>query len=302
MKPLRIGYCGFWATWEADKSTLWTKVVQPAAAAIGRRAVLQPHLEDAEVVLHSLPGVSTPNGLMYAMPREARAFRGPRICYSGENLRGPGDLLDNPRQFLMACMRIDAPNYARLPNYLDAAMRRTRPLPVTPALMCSFLASNTTLGEGVQFRQRLFLCMLEDFGRERTVYSGGAACNNLGSVVSRRHTGAWLRHFRWNIAAENSYEPGYVTEKLVQAKIAGSVPIYMGAPDFHLDVNPKAVVNVRDFGGSINAVLAAVRHIDDDPRAYAAMRAEPLFAKGQARPSRQWADASRQLARWMGSL
>jgi hypothetical protein len=36
------------------------------------------------------------------------------------------------------------------------------------------------------------------------------------------------KDYRWVLALENSAEPGYVTEKLVNAMASGAVPVYYG--------------------------------------------------------------------------
>jgi Glycosyltransferase family 10 (fucosyltransferase) C-term len=40
-----------------------------------------------------------------------------------------------------------------------------------------------------------------------------------------------LRRYRWALVMENQRQPGYVTEKVLDAIVAGAVPIYWGAPD-----------------------------------------------------------------------
>ena len=40
-----------------------------------------------------------------------------------------------------------------------------------------------------------------------------------------------LARYKFTLAFENSRAAGYVTEKLFQPLIAGSLPIYWGAPD-----------------------------------------------------------------------
>jgi alpha(1,3/1,4) fucosyltransferase len=46
---------------------------------------------------------------------------------------------------------------------------------------------------------------------------------------------------------ENSYFPGYSTEKLTDPFVARSVPIYKGDPRVAEWFNPKAFINLADF-------------------------------------------------------
>ena len=49
--------------------------------------------------------------------------------------------------------------------------------------------------------------------------------------------------YKFFIAAENTMESSYVTEKLWHALLSDAVPIYFGAPSIHHFANPEAFVN-----------------------------------------------------------
>ena len=53
--------------------------------------------------------------------------------------------------------------------------------------------------------------------------------------------------FRFNICFENSYFPGYHTEKLLQAWAMESVPLYYGSRTVSLDFNRSSFINLADF-------------------------------------------------------
>jgi DNA-directed RNA polymerase subunit RPC12/RpoP len=57
-----------------------------------------------------------------------------------------------------------------------------------------------------------------------------------------------LIHYPFYLALENSESDGYATEKLWQGLLAGSVPVYWGAPDvLNLIPHKDAVIDVRSF-------------------------------------------------------
>ena len=56
-----------------------------------------------------------------------------------------------------------------------------------------------------------------------------------------------MGNYLFNLCPENSYYPGYYTEKCIHAKLAGSVPIYMADGFVRHDFNPKSFVNINDF-------------------------------------------------------
>lgn len=54
--------------------------------------------------------------------------------------------------------------------------------------------------------------------------------------------------YKFYLAFENSQHKGYVTEKLWQALMMGSIPVYWGAPDVtDLLPHPDAIIRVSDF-------------------------------------------------------
>jgi hypothetical protein len=56
-----------------------------------------------------------------------------------------------------------------------------------------------------------------------------------------------LEKYRWNICFENSIYPGYITEKLLEAKVAGCIPIYYGDSSVNNDFNSNGFINYKDF-------------------------------------------------------
>jgi hypothetical protein len=58
---------------------------------------------------------------------------------------------------------------------------------------------------------------------------------------------AYRGKFGFNICFENSYFPGYHTEKLLQAWAMGSVPLYYGSKTVSLDFNPSSFINLADY-------------------------------------------------------
>lgn len=88
------------------------------------------------------------------------------------------------------------------------------------------------------------------------------------------------RPYRFVICFENSRHPGYVTEKIVNAMLAGCVPIYYGAPDVAELFNPASFIDVSQFP-NYAACIAEVIAIDADRKRYETMLAAPWFLPGQ---------------------
>jgi hypothetical protein len=101
--------------------------------------------------------------------------------------------------------------------------------------------------------------------RVRHVDCAGKVCHNLGTRGLARDGKAKLalqRESRFSIAFENTSSPGYVTEKIMHPLLAGSVPIYWGAPDVVQDFNPRCFVNCHDFN-TLSDVVDYVVGMDD---------------------------------------
>jgi alpha(1,3/1,4) fucosyltransferase len=141
-----------------------------------------------------------------------------------------------------------------------------------PAEFCAFVSTNPDN----PLRNALF----EQLSRHRFVHAGGSVFNNSPGPSSPRSSQTWrqskieyLADFRFTIAAENGAYPGYTTEKLVDAFLAGSVPIYWGDPLVDCDFNPRAFLD-HDSCGSVSRTVQAVLELDDDASAWRRMRAE----------------------------
>ena len=56
-----------------------------------------------------------------------------------------------------------------------------------------------------------------------------------------------LSSYRYTLTLENFQYPGYVTEKIFDALAAGSIPVYLGAPDIESFVPKETFIDMRDF-------------------------------------------------------
>ena len=104
-----------------------------------------------------------------------------------------------------------------------------------------------------------------------TVASFGHVMNNQGGV----HIGAGqaakldlIGQYRFTLAFENAIEADYVTEKLYDALIAGSVPVYLGAPNVaDFAPAPHCYIDAARFAGPVE-LAAYLNRLVEDERAY----------------------------------
>lgn len=74
-----------------------------------------------------------------------------------------------------------------------------------------------------------------------------------------------LDDFRYTIALENSSQQNYFTEKIYDAFLSWTVPIYWGAPNVSDFFPSKSIIaiDISDFEGSVKTVRTAIENPED---------------------------------------
>ena len=82
-----------------------------------------------------------------------------------------------------------------------------------------------------------------------------------------------LSRYKFTIAFENSQAEGYVTEKFFQPLIAGSVPVYWGAPDVgQYAPDRRSYIDASAFG-SMRELASHLQYLDGNATAYEELQA-----------------------------
>jgi hypothetical protein len=139
---------------------------------------------------------------------------------------------------------------------------------------CNFIYSNPA-----SIRTEFFLRLNE----ARHVDSWGRVANNAGSIAPGRDGKMQtLADYTFTIAFENQIASGYVTEKLLEPLLAGSIPVYWGAPEARTDFNPEAFIFADDYDG-FDDLIAHLNRLSDSSEEVARLAtASPLPAGGIA--------------------
>jgi hypothetical protein len=109
---------------------------------------------------------------------------------------------------------------------------------------CNFLYAHH-----VSFREKLFTLL----SAYKKVDAPGKSMNNMASIDDEYLGDKWqrkrqfLRAYKFTIAFENYIYPGYQTEKLYDAMMANSIPIYFGDPLVGEIFNTASFVNAHDY-------------------------------------------------------
>lgn len=195
-----------------------------------------------------------------------------RIFYTGENLRPDFEACDYAFSFDYPVTERNyrLPLYRLWNDYAECAARERRLPDPAAQKFCNFLYSNRKASERIRFYR-----LLEQY---RRIDSGGKVLNNMGGRIDDKK--AFLSRYKFTIAFENSSHPGYTTEKIFEALVADTVPIYWGNPLVGRDFNPRCFVNCHDFD-SFEAVVQRVREIDQDDDLYLAHLSAPIYPGGE---------------------
>ena len=197
-----------------------------------------------------------------------------RIFYSAENLIPDFKTYDYSLTF---CKSSFQDRNWRVPLYtvwndfsikLDSLLgfRNAAKLSQNKDEFCSFVVSNPYCS----FRNNLFK-RLEKY---KFVHSGGELFNNSGENTENKSL--FIRNSKFNIACENESYPGYTTEKILEAFLAGCIPVYWGNPEIALEFNEKAFINCHNYK-SINEVVDRIIEIDQNKALYLDYLSQPIF-------------------------
>jgi hypothetical protein len=67
-----------------------------------------------------------------------------------------------------------------------------------------------------------------------------SGCDNKIQTISK---------YKFCLCIENASFPGYVTEKIIEAMVAGVVPVYLGAPNIQELIPRDCYIDIRDYSG-----------------------------------------------------
>jgi hypothetical protein len=228
-----------------------------------------------------------------------------RIFYTGENIRPDFSTCDWAFTFDYD-EELRHPKHLRLPNYVRLGAGRN--LIKAPGRAAEILAGKTRFCNFIfhndaEPRNRFF----DLLSARQSVDAPGRCRNNhppigpFASATESRFADGYPAHkmrfmapYKFSIAFENASYPGYTTEKLYHAMLAGTLPIYWGNPLVHRDFNARSFLNAADYP-TLDALVDRVLEIDRDDDLYVRYMQEPWYPDNQPTP---YVDSERILARF----
>jgi GR25 family glycosyltransferase involved in LPS biosynthesis len=142
---------------------------------------------------------------------------------------------------------------------------------------CAFVVSNPIS----QFRNDTFKA-LDSYKR---VNSGGELYNNIGGRLGLKYPGGgcgdipkydFFSKHKFSLSFENSQASGYITEKVLHAKMAGCVPLYWGDKDTDSDFVSGSFINLSQLS-SPEQIIKVVQKLEENLEMCAKIAATPIL-------------------------
>lgn len=121
-----------------------------------------------------------------------------------------------------------------------------------------YIVSNTS-------RDPIFFEFINKLEKYKPIKSGGKWNNNICRIVEDKYE--FINNYKFNICFENCSIPGYVTEKIYEALLCRTIPIYWGTDMVTKDFNCKGIINISDFQ-SIEDAIEFIINLDTDYNLY----------------------------------
>lgn len=115
------------------------------------------------------------------------------------------------------------------------------------------------------YRDRIFYNFFSLLSNYKKIESGGRIKNTIGFRVPDKIK--FISKYKFNIAFENMYAPGYVTEKIIEAFTAKTIPIYWGSNTVKKEFGEDGYININDFS-SLHEAIDYIKTVDNDNALY----------------------------------
>jgi len=267
MEKLKVALCNFWP--EINDENIFLPILQ-------KHFDVEITTNNPDIVIHSIFGGVT----------EAQKYKCKKILFIGENYRAKNYGSD----YSISFDPHDETNY-RLPlwQFYLILNPKLKDLLFGPRVNhekfdrgMSFVVSNPA-----NFFRNAFYDAVKSDSSIQTFSYGRFKTNNF--ELQRASQGKYWRDakfeffskikHKYNICFEHSSYPYYCTEKLMDAYLAGSIPIYWGDPKINEDWNKDAFINVGKLG--TDNTIKLIKEFETNNHLFNKIYTEPIFTNEQ---------------------
>jgi len=281
-KELRIHFCELWSEF-VPKYNFFMYLLSWIGVTNNIRVILDS---------------KTPNLVIYGplSKGQEKAYPGvSKVWFTGENTPPPKD---DDIVLSLGFQYSTASNYIRLPLWMIEVnwfggdpVKIANPRPVSvqaattvdPTLVdnkrkfCAFVATNpNNNNRNVAFQILNSWKPVDSAGRLMCNRPEGPIPAGLGGGGGELAKVDYYKDYKFVLTYENSAGPGYTTEKLFHAKVAGAVPIYWGDPFVDRDFDSAGFINANQVSKPED-LIAMVKKADYDPAAWRKMALVPAI-------------------------
>ena len=133
---------------------------------------------------------------------------------------------------------------------------------------CAALISNNIVTDGFRIK------FINELNKYKKIDMAGNYNNNIGRTISNKIE--FLKSYKFSISMENTEGNGYLSEKIIDSFMAGTIPIYYG--DYMVDefINPKTYILIRGEN-DILSKINYIKKIDNDDKLYKSILKEKVL-------------------------
>jgi hypothetical protein len=271
MKDLKVKFEDFWAGFDGD-FFIW--ILNEA----GYNVKIS---NDPDLLIYSVFG------------KNHERYTCKKVFFTGENIRPPAgeyalsfDFSNDPKHYRFPLYAWYRWSWATEGGGLGKTLNLNLDSILQPKLsreelfkkktkFCTFIQRNPSC----QHRNNFFNAL----NSRKKVDSAGIVLNNTGFLVENKLE--FINDYKFNIAFENSRYPGYVTEKIFEPMLMGTIPLYWGSPTVNIEFNEKSFVNLNEM--SIDEAVETVIQLDENDDLYYEMYSQPFLADNKLN---EWMD------------
>lgn len=203
-----------------------------------------------------------------------------RIMYSGENLIPDFNLIDYsicPYPIVFGDRNFQLPPCVWPRDHWQALPKKNRNYDQSFLKSKEYFANFITSHESENNARGDFFKKLCEYKR---VESPGSYLNNMANdeVVDWRNSSKvdFQRKCKFTLCFESTVHYGFVTEKIMDAFYADTIPVYYGSPTVTDIFNKDAFIHVADYE-SFDAAIEKIKELDQDDEKYLQMLRQPIL-------------------------
>jgi hypothetical protein len=114
---------------------------------------------------------------------------------------------------------------------------------------------------------------IDELNKYKEIDMGGKYKNNVGMIDDKIK---FLSSYKFSIAMENTEGDGYISEKIIDSFIAGTIPIYYGGYLIDEYINPNSFIFIRGEK-DINQKIEYIKILDNNDNLYKKVLEEEVF-------------------------